>query len=96
MTILGRRYLGSLKRKYKTHKKPPPSELAMTVMNSRLSIENEFYEYVKTRYLAFLKEFKTSEYMRKLLLTSDVKSTKQSMVRAARKRNRVNKKNINN
>ena len=67
MTLVAARHLDSLKSKFRTHKKPQPSDSALQVMDSRLALENEFYDFVKTRYLAFVEHFQTRSFVNEAL-----------------------------
>ena len=67
MTLVAARHLDSLKSKFKTHKKPQPSDSALEIMDSRLALENEFYNFVKTRYLAFVDHFQTRSFVNEAL-----------------------------
>ena len=67
VTIAARRYLTHLKKRFKTHKKPVASEMAVQLMDSRLSLENEFYDFVKTRFSAFVKHYDSQIYLENIL-----------------------------
>lgn len=58
MSTVAEQSLGGLKTKYKTHKKPISSNAALKIMRVRLGIENEFYAFIRQRYVAFLKHYR--------------------------------------
>ena len=57
MSAIAEAKLARLKSVFKTHKKPKPSKTALYIMRTRLALENEFYYYVKHRYVQFLKYY---------------------------------------
>ena len=57
MSAIARTRLEKMKSAFKTHKKPKPSEKAVTIMKSRLTLEYEFYDFIKYRFNKFLKHY---------------------------------------